>query len=103
MFANRARNAALSFALAAMAAAVTLTTAAAAPIPAAGASAAEAVAGTVIKLPMANVVVTKRSKEGDPSQSQKYLFDVKNFGPDAANVKIKKQATWFDSTGTAQQ
>lgn len=103
MFVHHIRYAALSLALAAMAAAVTLSTAAAAPIPAAGASAADAVAGTVIKLPMANVVVTKRSKEGDPSQSQKYFFDVKNFGPDAANVKIKKEAIWFDSTGTAQQ
>jgi hypothetical protein len=102
MFANRIRTAALSLAVAAVAAGVTLTTAAAAPIPAAGASAEEAVAGTPIKLPIANLVVTKKSKEGDPNQSQKYLFEIKNFGPDPTSVKFRKQTTWFTASGEAK-
>lgn len=96
------RRTSLAIASLAIAVSTLVTPAAAAPIPAAGAAAGEAVAGTPIKLPMANLVVTKKSKEGDPNQSQKYYFELKNFGPDPASYKIRKQVTWFDSTGTAQ-
>jgi hypothetical protein len=102
MFSFPIRQTGLAVASLALAVSALVTPAAAAPIPTAGAAAEEAVAGPPIKLPIANLVVTKKSKQGDPHQSQTYMFEIKNFGPDPAVVKFRKQVTWFTASGQAQ-
>ena len=102
MLTSPLRRTSLAIASLAIVVSTLVTPAAAAPIPASGAAAEEVVSGPPIKLPISNLVVTKKSKEGDPYQSQTYFFEIKNFGPDPTTVKFRKQATWFTASGEAK-
>ena len=54
----------------------------------------------IVNLPIANVAVSNKSKTGDPYVGQEYTFEVKNFGPAAASVKLRREFTRFYPDGS---